>query len=266
MKLDVSYSVRIHPGRVRENNEDNFYVNGVILPQDIANCLFSLDGIAGAPSVFAVCDGMGGEDDGEVASRLAVKTLAAVQKQLTDSPEQINVEVQSYIKKADHAIRMASAGKRSGTTLALAVVSDCGTQCFNLGDSRIYCLRDNHFSQVTNDHTVGAEQRKNKLSLGESGSRSHRLTRCLGIGKLQMAEEYPFIPGTCRLLLCSDGLSDMLSDDELMETLSSAEPLADVTDSLLEQALERGGRDNVTIVVADIRKQPLLFHRKFGKK
>jgi len=252
MKRRVIYSARSHVGKRRENNEDNLFSDGIILPSDIGNRPFSLDGVTNAPSIFAVCDGMGGEESGEVASRLVMETLQAEAEQLCrTAPRQLPKAVQRFVERGHQAVQDRVEGARSGATLAIAAFTNTCVFCFNLGDSRIYCLQSGHFRRVTNDHTVAGDQLRRGLCPPEEVRRDCRLTRCIGIGLSQAAEAYPAIKGDCRLLICSDGLTDMVGDEELAKILFSLNQPSEAADSLIQAALRYGGRDNVTAIVLD---------------
>ncbi len=254
--MKVMYSVRSHKGNVREKNEDNFFADGITLLAEYGDKPFSIDASAFSPIVLAVCDGMGGEESGEFASSTAVKKLSEAKLQ---SQKELNSAVRNCIEATNDEI--SSSGKRSGTTLALAVISEKGTHCFNVGDSRIYVLRKKNFIRVTNDHTKGAEKVKNGVLPAEK-ERQHeggnKLTRCIGIGNYRSAENYPMISGKYRLLICSDGLTDMVTDDEIKKAVSENAKIADVADNLLQAALKKGGKDNITIIAADISHSRFL--------
>lgn len=253
--MRVIYSVRSHKGNVRENNEDNFFADGIILPSAFANRPFSADGGAFSPTVLAVCDGMGGEESGEAASMTAVKNLGKLYELVKlQNAGDFDAAVKNAVDSADCEIKANC--KRSGTTLALAVISGKGAFCYNIGDSRIYCLKNGVFSQVTTDHTQGAEIASTgvispeKARLGKGGN---KLTRCIGIGNFTAADSYPKIRGKFRLVICSDGLSDMVSDSEINAVMARSETASDAAECLLKAALAHGGKDNVTVIAADIQ-------------
>lgn len=248
--MKIMYSVRSHKGNVREKNEDNFFANGITLLPEYENKPFSADAGAFTPIVLAVCDGMGGEECGEFASLTAVKMLSTAKLHLQ---KDLNGAVRNYIESVNEAIN--SSGKRSGTTLALAVIRRNGAFCFNVGDSRIYLLKKGVFSRLTNDHTTGAEYVRNGEIPVENERKiedGHKLTRCIGIGNYRSAENYPVIGGKYRLLICSDGLSDMLEDDEIKKIMSENTRVSDVAETLTQAALKKGGKDNLTVIAADI--------------
>lgn len=248
--MKVMYSVRSHKGNVREKNEDNFFADGITLLPEYGSRPFSVDASALSPLVLAVCDGMGGEESGEFASLTAVRSVA--QAKLQDR-EELNSAVRNCIEAANEKIN--SSGKRSGTTLALAVILKKGTYCFNVGDSRIYILKKGKFKRLTNDHTQGAENVKEgtvSLENERKNADGNKLTRCIGIGNYRSAENYPAIGGKYRLLICSDGLTDMVNDKDINRIMSENEKISDVAEKLLRSALKNGGNDNVTVIAADV--------------
>lgn len=254
--MKAIYSVRSHKGKVRENNEDNFLADEFFLSAEYRNNPFSIDASAFSPFILAVCDGVGGEENGELASLTAVKTISGVKLQLQ---KDLNGAVSSCIETVNNEI--CSISKRSGTTLALAVISEKETHCFNVGDSRIYLLKNKRFRRITNDHTSGAEKVKNGVISEENARKSkdgNKLTRCIGIGNYRSAESYPVIKGKYRLLICSDGLTDMVTDDEIEKTISENKNTSDAAEKLLQIALNKGGTDNITIIVADISHSRLF--------
>lgn len=256
MRWSVTYAARSHLGLVRENNEDNLLADGVLLPRSLGSRAFSLDGTAGVPALFAVCDGMGGETAGETASRLTAESLAAEREALlAAAPEDLEESVCACVRRA-HLLVNASAppGRRSGSTLALAVLTRQGVRCFNLGDSRIFCSRRGRFWQVTHDHNVWSDQQRRGTPPPADEPPDYRLTRCIGIGRPRPAESYPVIPGSCRLLLCSDGLTDTVAPPEISAVLEGAESPAGAADQLLRAALRNGGYDNVTVLAVEIRR------------
>ncbi|MDR0272786.1 MAG: serine/threonine-protein phosphatase [Clostridiales bacterium] len=226
--MEIMYSARSHVGIVRDNNEDNLFVGGITLQPNTYS--FSINGRADVPGIFAVCDGMGGEANGEIASLIMAETLAEIDAQ-TET-------IQPFIEKAHEAIDTEAKhrGARMGTTLALAIITKKKIRCFNIGDSRIYFLRKKIFSQVTNDHKL---------------ENTNKLTRCIGIGGAREAQEYSLPSKKCRILICSDGLSDMLSAREIENAMRCNKKTADAANSLLKEALEKGGKDNITLIITD---------------
>ena len=258
----IEYSARSNVGMVRANNEDNLFVNGVILPSDKCESSFAIDGNTRSVALFAVCDGMGGEENGEIASQIAVQTLSEfsglIATTASDTPDCLNEAVQSFVNEVNERIRseIELSGKRMGTTLALAMISDNEICCFNMGDSRIYSLKRTMFRQITNDHTLAAERirggsRANGYVM--ENNTGNKLTRCIGIGDALTVERYPPIKGPCRMLICSDGLTDMVDSVEIENTMRVSSRVSDAADTFIKLSLINGGNDNVTVIAIDVK-------------
>lgn len=266
--MKVIFSARSHIGYNRKNNEDNLFADGVTLPADIREGVFSLDSESVIPVALAVCDGLGGEDNGEVASAMAVNKMTEINDIIKSGVKNDLFRiVESYTQALNDEIHIASEhmGKRMGTTLALTLVVKKGVYCFNIGDTRIYSMKNNKFTQVTIDHTAAAERVRAGIISTEQArceNNRHKLTKCIGIGKQSQAEKYPPIRGKCRILICSDGLTEMVNDNEIKMLLSKAFAANEAADALLCLALKRGGRDNITLIVCDVApklKLPMNF-------
>lgn len=254
----MDYSARVHRGRHRKSNEDNIFVDGVFCSVETRDRPFFIDGSSREATVFAVCDGLGGERMGDVASLTAVRKLSEVYQELKMLNE---VEMANFMQKfslevADEIHRRTDGGnQRIGTTLATAVATERGLYCFNVGDSRVYCFQAGKLIRVTDDHTLAFERVKQGMISAEYArfeKGGHKVTRCIGIGERNIVQAYEPINGNCRIVLCSDGLTDMVSDERIESVLKKARKTKEVADELLNHALERGGRDNIAIVVANI--------------
>ena len=229
----MKFTVRSDKGLVRENNEDNFYCNGVYMTSDEP---FFLEGTAEPPCIFAVCDGMGGEECGEIASLLTVKTLSKYAERICYGTFR---EVEEFVKEANREVRSLKVG--AGTTLAMVVIKEDSFMAYNLGDSRIYRVEDGRLLRITEDHTVAEEKVRMGLLTFRQAMKSRErniLTRYIGMPYDEFPDDYgPFYSE--KILLCSDGLTDMLSHHEILENLGTA---------LVDKALEKGGRDNITCI------------------
>ena len=257
--LEIKFSCRSDVGLVRKNNEDNFYCNGEILTQE----KFFLNETVKTPCIFAICDGMGGESHGELASLTAVKVLNEHSEKikLATSSKIIDEAVQNFISDANKKICeiMRENSFRMGTTLDLVVISNNSIMAYNIGDSRIYKLQNGILSQISEDHTIAAQKIKMGLLTQEEARHDrsrHILTRCLGIFEDEMiltpnVISPLIIDKKLRLLLCSDGLTDMLSDEQIQNILLSNNDGQSAVNALVNFALECGGRDNITCLVID---------------
>ena len=232
----LNYGFGSHRGLRRQLNEDSLVVTG---------------------NLFAVADGMGGHEAGEVASRICVETLAAGVKEVQD--DLTAEDLQHLMVRADEAIREAS-GARAGTTLAgVAIVREhqgLYWMVFNVGDSRVYRLSEDEFNQVSVDHSEVQEMvDRGYISQAEAQHhpRRHVITRALGTGEAPDADFWmlPVHDGD-RLMICSDGLTTEVEDERIRQELQSRHTAQDAVDGLIGLALRGGGRDNITVVVVDV--------------
>jgi PPM family protein phosphatase len=232
----LNYGFGSHRGLRRQLNEDSLVVTG---------------------NLFAVADGMGGHEAGEVASRICVETLASGVKQVRDD---LTAErLQHLMVASDDAIRRV-ADSRAGTTLAgVAIVRELQGlywMVFNVGDSRVYRVSEGQFSQVSVDHSEVQEMvDAGYLSSQEARHhpRRHVITRALGTGEASEADFWmlPVHDGD-RLMICSDGLTSEVDDEEILQELTAHHAPQDAVDALIRSALRGGGRDNITVVVVDV--------------
>lgn len=218
------------------------------------------DSYIASDPVFAVADGMGGHEAGEIASGLCVRALAAMPQLATGERSITAAVLQQYLVRADTSIREAT-GARAGTTLTGAVVVEQMGMPYwlvmNIGDSRTYRLSQGRFEQISVDHSEVQEL----VDAGEITAqeatvhpRRHVVTRALGTGDETEADYWllPVEEGD-RLLVCSDGLTGELGDEEIFGILSTVAQPQDAVDALIQAALRSGGRDNVTAIVVDAR-------------
>jgi len=237
--LSLSYGYGTDRGLRRELNEDSF--------------------IASDP-VFAVADGMGGHEAGEVASGMCVRALAGMPQLATGERTATASVVQHFLASADESIRAAT-GSRAGTTLSgVVVVEQMGVPYWlvmNIGDSRTYRLSHGQFAQVSVDHSEVQELVDTGEITAEQAAvhpRRHVVTRALGTGDDTEADYWllPIEEGD-RVMVCSDGLNGELTDDMMLGILTAVEDPQAAVDSLIQAALRCGGRDNITVIVIDAR-------------
>ncbi|MBI4884608.1 MAG: Stp1/IreP family PP2C-type Ser/Thr phosphatase [Actinobacteria bacterium] len=233
-----------HVGRVRKQNEDAFIAE---------------------PMVVGVADGMGGHQAGEVASAIAVRTL---RDRLASGATDVDVAVSAVVEANTAIYRGAHsnpAQRGMGTTLTAMIVLDADAASdpekrrfvlMNVGDSRTYLLRGFRMRRITVDHSY-VQELVSTGHITEIEARTHPrrniVTRALGIEPTVRVDTwvFPFVRGD-RFLLCSDGLVDEVTDDEIAEIASgSVDPQA-AADALVAAANRNGGRDNVTVVVVDV--------------
>lgn len=244
-------------GRVRGNNEDNFYVSGkyrenITVPRIELESNFEPERL-----LFAVCDGMGGEEDGELASLAAVKALISDPALSTYKEAEINAAAANAAVKA---VRDKLESRRTGTTLAAFAIDGANGLAYNLGDSRVYLHRNGKLKKLTRDHTLAAYLVELGM-LAEEQAETHpnknSLTQYIGMeceGEVRpyFADEVHLIAGD-RILLCSDGLYDMVDNATIEKIIGKDCGTAETGKTLIETALASGGIDNVTAVLISVR-------------
>ena len=243
-------------GFVREGNEDSFYADGFGIKSE-ESCLLSKAVGGHIRYIFAVCDGMGGEAYGELASRIAVTSLSKRAEILRSVDiSRLHSAVNDFANAANAGIcRMAGQKKcgRSGSTLAMVCIDNGMVYSFNLGDSRVYYYSGGKLTRLSQDHTLAAQKlRDGKLKAEiRSSSDAHKLITFLGMDDDEMGltayAHEPVELGDGKVLICSDGLTDMCSDEEIAGVLG--ERHSNYSEALAEKALTKGGWDNVTCIV-----------------
>ena len=235
-------------GRVRENNEDKFEF---FQPEDE-------DTLATKGSFYAVADGMGGHNAGQIASELALKT--AIKAYYADSSPIVEESLRAALQQANALIYEASRAitERSGMGTTMTALVIRGEEAFiaQVGDSRGYRLRDGKIRQITEDHSWVAEQvRRGALTEDEALLSPFRnvITRSLGNSpnvevdvfteEIKVGDEF---------LLCSDGLSGEVTAEDMRDAMKKGSP-SEAASVLVDLALEHGGRDNTTVLILAVR-------------
>lgn len=227
-----AYAVASDTGRRRRRNEDNYVV---------------------APPLFAVADGMGGAQAGEVASRLAASALEGGDSDGLNGPERIDALIQEANRRIYDRASTDPSASGMGTTMTVALVEDMTVAIGHVGDSRAYLVRDEQMEQLTDDHSLVNELLKSgRLSEEEAHVHPQRsvITRAVGTdpdvdvdGFTIEAEEGDVF------LLCSDGLTDMVEDEEILELVHAhRDDLDKAVKALVTAANRGGGEDNITAV------------------
>lgn len=211
------------------------------------------DALVTTEHFVGVADGLGGLEMGDLASRLALDTLAEA---VRDRPRADNVIAGG--RKANEAVWRAGSGREAaiGTTVtALAITEDAGALVLHVGDSRLYRLRTGQLEQLTDDHTVTADLvRTGELLPEDAEGHPHRhvLTRALGVGpSVEIDRASPSLEPGDRLLLCTDGLFQSIDSAALEAALGTGDPQT-CADGLVARAAGAGASDNVTAVVVDV--------------
>lgn len=216
------------------------------------------DSLIAMDPVFAVADGMGGHEAGEVASGICVRTLGQ-HPLFADPPERIAASgLHDVLMQADARIRVITES-RAGTTLTgVVLVEENGTPhwlVFNVGDSRTYRFSQGTLEQISVDHSEVQELvEAGRITVMEARvhPRRHVVTQALGTGPQAEPDFWliPVEPGD-RMLVCSDGLTGEVSDQQIQHLLGTVKDAQDAADSLVQASLRAGGRDNVTVIVVD---------------
>ncbi len=246
----LKFAARTDPGKKRSHNEDSF----LALPD---------------AGVFIVADGVGGRDSGEVASAMCVEAFRSREADLRarlqayanapglDTRNEVLALLDTVLQQASRAIyETAEAEGRQGMTTTVVVAAAAASTAFlaHVGDSRAYLLRGGDTRQLTEDHSMVNELvRTGKMTLEEARASRHRhvITRAVGLYPTVQPSlaSVDVLPGD-RLLLCSDGLSDVVSS-EAIGTYGLQEDLEVCADLLLKASLDGGGPDNITVVLLD---------------
>lgn len=250
-------------GRVRRNNEDNFYFNGDYMHRDkMDEGAFITEDCQDTVQLYAVCDGMGGTDSGEEASYRAVKELAK-RKQNHGSmidPKELTAVLREISEKINREAMQRE--QKSGTTIVMMLLAGDRAIFANVGDSRIYRFRNGKLTQVSVDHSKVQRMISMGILTPEQAKKDpgrHVITQYLGMS--QDIKVSPYIVLDTNLhdgdvyILCSDGLTDMVEDSRIETILKKEKYNRDAVQELLKEAMNNGGRDNVTIMLIRVKKK-----------
>ena len=239
-------------GKVRRNNEDNFYFDGRCLEMenDGLKHPVCVEDVLKNGFCVAVFDGMGGENFGEHASFAAARRMQLVERSLVDYliPEKKYLE--RLVEQVNSAVveeqRKLRTDRMGSTMVGLYFTGKCAYVC-NVGDSRAYRLRDGEFLQLSEDHIEKIPGREGK---------KEPLTQYLGLDPEEVQIEPHIARGELKkgdmYLLCSDGLTDMLTNFEISDIMLTSEDVEACVRALIQSALEHGGRDNITAIVCKL--------------
>jgi len=270
-RVQVDLGALSHLGKVRPNNEDHFYVTRCQrslqtllsnlppgqIPQQCVETVYGL----------LVADGMGGAAGGEVASRMAITTLVElllwtpdwIMRPDEEAIQEVSRRMEARFRQVQDALadRARAEPKLSGmgTTMTLAVSLGVDLLITHVGDSRVYLLRQGRLLRLTHDHTLAQSLVDAGVLRPEEAATHflrHILTRAIGTRGDEVRVEFNSLrlADGDQLLLCTDGLTEMVPEPAIAEVLQKGEPAAGACSALVNLALERGGRDNVTVVLA----------------
>nr|MDP2191745.1 Stp1/IreP family PP2C-type Ser/Thr phosphatase [Rhodoferax sp.] len=246
--MNYTFCAQTDPGRVRENNEDSVAFDE-------------------ATHVGVLADGMGGYNAGEVASGMATAFIKSELVQwLSETGQQADVgqvrrAIEICVANANRSIFNAANANPQysgmGTTLVVAVFQGAWLMLGHIGDSRCYRWRGNELLQITSDHSLLQEQIDAGWLTPEQAAASpnkNLLTRALGVGNAVLLElkAHQLEAGDI-YLMCSDGLSDMMEDAAMARILQNGSSLAQMAQELVFRANENGGRDNITVLLTQVK-------------
>ena len=272
MAVRVDLGAASHAGNVRERNEDHFMVAKATRRLDVLMDNLPAgevpDELGEDAYSMVVADGMGGMNAGDVASMLAISTGMKLADRSVKWGFKINEReardllnrMSLYFQEIDLRLTRKSEGDRRlfgmGTTLTLAYSVGAHLFLIHVGDSRAYLYRDGGLVQLTHDHTVAqalADAGQIRPDEVRTHARRNTLTNYLGghRGKIRADVRWARLQDGDRLLVCSDGLTDMVDDAAIAGAMGRGEGAQATVDRLLQMALDAGGKDNVTIIVAD---------------
>jgi protein phosphatase len=255
MKHCITYAALCHIGKIRSTNQDNLWCAGTYLESENEGLVGTQTGTTDAVALpaFAVFDGMGGEQKGEVAAYIAASQFNSTHMNtsksdtklfLLDACFEINTKICEF-QKANHIRQM-------GTTATMLLFGKSDVFICNVGDSRVYLFSGRKLTQISCDHIEGSIDEKKPP-----------LTQHLGIPETEFVIEPYIAKGAYnngdRYLVCSDGLTDMVSDEELSRIIAARKSIPDTAKELLDKALGRGGIDNITIILCEVRRQKRSF-------
>ena len=230
-------------GRRREINEDYLFTSD----KPVGNL----------PNLFIVADGMGGHNAGDYASKHAVEKAVSAIEQYTDEYDAENI-LQKAIDDANTHInqisRHSSKYKGMGTTFVAVTFDGCHVTVANVGDSRMYVVND-FITQITKDHSL-VEEMVDMGGIDREAARVHPdkniITRAIGVKEYVLVDFFDVHIGLAeKLLLCTDGLTNMLKDDEIHRIIMDSSSLEEAGRRLIEAANENGGRDNIAVVLVE---------------
>ena len=245
-------------GKKRAKNEDSFLINNEL-------------------KLYVVADGMGGHSGGEYASKYAVSTIEEVIQSMNTDPEAtvisgVNSEETDFGDRLRYAIDVASQKifdaalydpdlKGMGTTVVSLLIEN-GKACIgNVGDSRVYLIRDDKIKQITEDHSLVSEQMKAGV-ISKGDAKKHKLKNIIprSVGYQEEVETdlfYEDLKSKDIYVMCSDGLTNLV-DDETIKSTVKTNPIDKACQILIEMANDKGGDDNITIVICEVDPSELI--------
>jgi protein phosphatase len=250
MDYIIEFAILCDKGKVRKTNQDNFWHAGRFLDaqSDGLSTPFINTAAQVKNPVFAVFDGLGGERHGDIAAYLAAKTLDSFDT--VTSKDDLDAFLSSYCTAANKEICTYAKSKfvnGMGTTAVLLAFGAGDVYICNIGDSRAFLYNEAGLVQISEDHVMSLPTAKKPT-----------LSQYLGIFEKEFVIE-PYIARggyneNDRYLICTDGLTDMVTEQEIADILCKEESVASAADALMHKAMANGGTDNITLIVCEVKK------------
>jgi protein phosphatase len=248
MANNIRYVCCCNTGRIRKNNQDNFFVDWKYLYSEnfaLETPLTGIHSVAERPA-YAVFDGMGGEKHGEIASFISANTFSKALKTLSGEPAAVLNSACYMMNDAVCHFMLENSIRSMGSTAAILMFDPQYVTVCNLGDSGVFRVNESNLLKVSTDH----------VESNSAFSSKPMLTQFVGIPK----EEYLIEPSIKilnyasgdRFLICSDGLTDMVKEPEIAAIINSCPNIEVAADMLLAEVLRRGGVDNTTIIICEV--------------
>lgn len=264
---NVEIGALSHPGKVKPNNEDHFSVVRRRRSSELLACSLPPEEFPPTEDyayLMTVADGMGGKAYGEVASETALRAIHTVQNRVTNwimrSEDATREELEERVKLYAEAIQeefLKQAQLRPeldgmATTLASAYAFGTEALIVNIGDSRVYLIRNEQITQITHDHNKAQEMKDQGALSAVARPYRNIVTRYFGATSKSVALDvfHMRLYGNDRILLCTDGLTDMIDKEKVLEIVNQSPSPKEASDQLVAAALAAGGRDNITVVLA----------------
>ncbi|WP_296645204.1 Stp1/IreP family PP2C-type Ser/Thr phosphatase [Romboutsia sp. 13368] len=245
------YTCASHIGKVRKNNED--YCKGEIIDTEF-----------GSIGIFALADGMGGHNKGEVASKMAVDNIIVFLKENLLQSNNIKIDyIDDIIKQAYNNVNYKIYEKSisdiefegMGTTLVVAIIYKNNIYIANVGDSRCYLLNNNEFNKVTIDHSVVEELVQVNIITEEEAKthpRRNQITRAIGSNEMVIVDIFKKdIQLNDKVLLTSDGLTGFVDDEAIKDILLKDKNINDLAQDLINKANDVSGKDNISVILIE---------------
>jgi protein phosphatase len=267
-KFEVGLAAATHPGKVRPRNEDHYAVFRRTRGCEILSTNLKLDTLTFVDDhayCMVVADGMGGAAFGDFASQLALSTMLELARRATSwvmkftdlDAQEVRDRVSAYVDQIQKTLRDCSRAdprlRGMGTTLTCAYLLPPHVVFLHVGDSRAYLHRGGQLKQITRDQTLAQDMVDMGAAPEDVKRFGNLLTNSFGGEKDHVRAEviHAELQAKDRLLLCTDGLNKMVDDQAIAEILETGE-VQRACDQLVQAALERGGKDNITVVLCDL--------------